>query len=54
VWGSLDEPKWVALLARSGRLTGVVGLRAPGRVMKLRPLLAAGASYDDAVAFASA
>lgn len=48
VWGSLDEPKWVALLSSDGQLTGVVGMRAPGRVMKLRPLLAAGASYDDA------
>ena len=50
VWGSLDEPKWVALLSSGGRLTGVVGMRAPGRVMKTRPLLAAGASYDEALA----
>ena len=49
-WGSLDEPKWVALLRSGDRLTGVVGMRAPGRVMKLRPLLAEGASYDAALA----
>lgn len=52
-WGSLDDPKWVALLHSGDTLTGVVGLRAPGRVMKLRPLLAAGASWEDALAAAS-
>jgi 3-phenylpropionate/trans-cinnamate dioxygenase ferredoxin reductase subunit len=50
VWGSLDEPKWVGLLHDGGQLTGVVGMRAPGRVMKLRRLLAATASYDEALA----
>jgi NADPH-dependent 2,4-dienoyl-CoA reductase/sulfur reductase-like enzyme len=50
VWGSLDEPKWVALQHDGDRLTGVVGMRAPGRVMKMRPLLAAGASYTEALA----
>jgi NADPH-dependent 2,4-dienoyl-CoA reductase/sulfur reductase-like enzyme len=49
-WGSLDEPKWVALLQHGDELTGVVGMRAPGRVMKVRGLLAAGASYDEALA----
>lgn len=49
-WGSLDEPKWVALLRTGDRLSGVVGMRSPGRVMKLRGLLAAGASYDEALA----
>ena len=50
VWGSLDEPKWVALLHDGDQLNGVVGLRAPGRVMKLRGLLAAKASYSEALA----
>ena len=50
VWGSLDEPKWVALVRSGDRLSGVVGLRAPGRVMKMRALLAAEASYDEALA----
>lgn len=49
VFGWLDEPKWVALVRDGDRLGGVVGLRSPGRVMKLRPLLAAGASWQDAL-----
>ena len=50
VAGGLDEPKWVALLRSGDRLTGVVGLRMVGRVMKLRPLLAGRTSWDDALA----
>lgn len=50
VWGSLDEPKWVALLHDGDRLTGVVGMRAPGRVMKMRGLLDAQTSYREALA----
>jgi 3-phenylpropionate/trans-cinnamate dioxygenase ferredoxin reductase subunit len=50
VWGALDEPKWVGLLHSGDQLTGVVGMRAPGRVMKLRNLLAAKSSYDEALA----
>ena len=50
VWGSLDEPKWVALMHDGDRLTGVVGMRAPGRVMKMRGLLDAQASYGEALA----
>jgi NADPH-dependent 2,4-dienoyl-CoA reductase/sulfur reductase-like enzyme len=50
VVGAIDEPKWVALLRSGDRLSGVVGLRSPGRVMKLRALLAAESSWDDALA----
>jgi NADPH-dependent 2,4-dienoyl-CoA reductase/sulfur reductase-like enzyme len=50
VWGTLDEPKWVALMRSGDQLSGVVGMRAPGRVMKMRPLLAAKSSYDEALA----
>ena len=50
VWGSLEEPKWVALLRNGDQLSGVVGMRAPGRVMKLRGLLASKAPYDEALA----
>jgi NADPH-dependent 2,4-dienoyl-CoA reductase/sulfur reductase-like enzyme len=50
VAGSFDEPKWVALVRTGDRLSGVVGLRSAGRVMKLRPLLAAGTSWSDALA----
>ena len=50
VWGSLDEPKWVALMHDGDRLTGVIGMRAPGRVMKMRGLLDTQASYAEALA----
>jgi NADPH-dependent 2,4-dienoyl-CoA reductase/sulfur reductase-like enzyme len=50
VAGSLDEPKWAAMLRSGDRLTAVVGMRMAGRVMKLRPLLAGRASWDDALA----
>ena len=50
VWGSVDEPKWVALMHDGDRLTGVIGMRAPGRVMKMRGLLETKASYTDALA----
>jgi 3-phenylpropionate/trans-cinnamate dioxygenase ferredoxin reductase subunit len=53
VWGRLDEPKWVALLHQGDRLTGVVGMRAPGRVMKMRGLLETRASYGEALASVS-
>ncbi|MDQ1703809.1 MAG: hypothetical protein QOF18_175, partial [Frankiaceae bacterium] len=49
VVGSLDEPKWVALVRSGDRLGGVIGLRSAGRVMKTRPLLAAGVSWPDAL-----
>jgi NADPH-dependent 2,4-dienoyl-CoA reductase/sulfur reductase-like enzyme len=50
VRGALDEPKWVALVRSDDRLGGVVGLRSPGPVMRLKPLLAARASWQDALA----
>ncbi len=50
VSGALEEPKWVALLRSGDRLAGVLGMRSPAGVMRLRSLLAAGASWDDAVA----
>ena len=50
VRGSFEEPKWVALVRTGDLLGGVVGLRSPGQVMKLKPLLAAGATWKDAVA----
>ena len=53
VWGSLDEPKWVALMHDGDRLTGVIGMRAPGRVMKMRGLLDTQASYAEALASVS-
>ena len=50
VRGSWTEPKWVALVRAGDRLGGVIGLRSPGQVMKLNPLLVAGASWVDALA----
>jgi NADPH-dependent 2,4-dienoyl-CoA reductase/sulfur reductase-like enzyme len=50
VRGSLDEPKWVALMHDGDRLTGVVGMRAPGRVMKMRGLVETQVSYGEALA----
>ena len=49
VRGSLDEPKWVALVRSGDLLGGVVGLRSAGQVMKLNPLLAAGTSWAEAL-----
>ena len=52
VRGGLDEPKFVALVRRGDRLGGVVGMRSPGQVMRLRPLLVERVSWEDAVAAA--
>jgi 3-phenylpropionate/trans-cinnamate dioxygenase ferredoxin reductase subunit len=49
VWGALDEAKWVALVRTGDRLSGVVGMRSAGRVMKLRPLLAERVSWREAL-----
>lgn len=53
VRGSLDDRSWVALVRCGDRLGGVVGLRAPGQVMRLRPLLAQDTPWAEAVALAS-
>lgn len=53
VAGSLDEPKWTALVRSGDRLGGVIGLRSGRQVMKLRPLLAAGAGWHDALGAAN-
>ena len=54
VRGSLDGGKFLALYGRGGRLTGAVGLSSARHVMALRPLLAEGTAYDDAIAHATA
>ncbi|GAB3658825.1 FAD/NAD(P)-binding oxidoreductase [Nocardioides korecus] len=51
VLGGPDGP-WLVLLGRDDRLTGVLSRDLPGRIMKFRPLLAAGASYADGLALA--
>lgn len=48
VLGAADGP-WLVLYGRDDLLTGVLGRDVAGRVMKFRPLLVRGASYDDAL-----
>jgi 3-phenylpropionate/trans-cinnamate dioxygenase ferredoxin reductase component len=52
--GTLASRRFVALYARAGRLTGVLGISRPRQVMAHRRLLAQGASLDEARALASA
>ncbi len=48
--GSLRERRFVALYGRAGRLTAALGFSRPRQLMGYRPLLEAGASFDDALA----
>jgi 3-phenylpropionate/trans-cinnamate dioxygenase ferredoxin reductase subunit len=48
--GSVDEGRFVALYGRAGRLTAALGFSRPRQLMGYRPLLEAGASFDDALA----
>ncbi len=43
---------WMVLLGRDDRLTGVLTRDLPGRVMKFRPLLARGATWDEGLELA--
>jgi NADPH-dependent 2,4-dienoyl-CoA reductase/sulfur reductase-like enzyme len=52
--GSVDERRFVALYGRAGRLVGVLGMNRPRPVMEYRQLIADGASWEDALARASA
>jgi 3-phenylpropionate/trans-cinnamate dioxygenase ferredoxin reductase subunit len=52
--GSFDEGKFVALYGRAGRLRAVFALGKPRQLMGYRPLLAAGTSWDDALAHSRA
>lgn len=47
--GAFDDRKFVALTHRDGRLTGVVGLDEPRRVMRFKRLLATRPSFDEAM-----
>jgi NADPH-dependent 2,4-dienoyl-CoA reductase/sulfur reductase-like enzyme len=53
VHGSVDEERFLALYGRDGRLRGAFGLNLPRLVMPYRKLLAARASWDEALALAS-
>ena len=50
--GSPADGRFLALYGRRGRLRGALGVNAPRLVMPYRPLLAAGATWDDALALA--
>jgi NADPH-dependent 2,4-dienoyl-CoA reductase/sulfur reductase-like enzyme len=47
--GSLDEGKFVALYRRGDRLRAALAFSRPRQLMAYRPLLVAGASFDDAL-----
>lgn len=53
VGGSADEGKLLALYPDGDRLAAVLALSQPRQLMSYRPLLAAGASFDEALAHAS-
>ena len=53
VIGSGSEGKMVALYRSGDRLSGVLAISQPAKLMGYRPLLAAGASFDEALAHAS-
>lgn len=50
VHGSVDDRRLVALYGRGGRVVGVLGINRPRHVMQLRPLVADGVEWDDALA----
>lgn len=50
VEGSAEEGKLVALYRRGDRLRGALAFSRPRQLMAYRPLLAAGASFDEALA----
>jgi 3-phenylpropionate/trans-cinnamate dioxygenase ferredoxin reductase subunit len=52
VSGSVDEGRLVALYRRGDRLRAVLAFSQPRQLMAYRPLLAAGSSFDEAVALA--
>ncbi len=53
VVGDPAEHRFLALYGRRGRLRGALGLNVPKLLMRYRPLLASGASWDDAQALAA-
>ncbi|HVT63851.1 MAG TPA: FAD-dependent oxidoreductase [Mycobacteriales bacterium] len=52
VAGDLDGDTFVVLYRKADRLLGALALEARSQVMKYRAMLATGASFDDALAFA--
>ena len=52
VSGSGEEGRLIALYRSGDRLGGVLSFSQPAKLMGYRPLLAAGASFDEALAHA--
>jgi NADPH-dependent 2,4-dienoyl-CoA reductase/sulfur reductase-like enzyme len=52
VSGSAEEGKLIAIYRSGDRLSGVFSMSQPAKLMGYRPLLAAGASFDEALAHA--
>ena len=50
--GTVEEGRLVALYRRVDRLSAVLAFSRPRQLMAYRPLLAAGASFDEALALA--
>lgn len=50
--GSLADSKWLALYRCGERLVGVLTFNQPNKVMKYRAMIARGAAWQDALAFA--
>jgi 3-phenylpropionate/trans-cinnamate dioxygenase ferredoxin reductase subunit len=51
--GNVEERKFAAIFGRDKKLTGVFGMNRPRHVMQFRRLLADGASFEEALEFAS-
>ena len=53
VHGSVADGRFIALYGRAGRLRGVLGVSMPKQLMPYRKLLAAEATWDDALGHAA-
>ena len=51
--GSIEDRRFVAVYGRAGRLVGALGFSRPKLVLAYRRLIAEGASFDAAVAYAA-
>ena len=54
VVGSIDDHDWLALYCRGDLLVGALAVNKPGKIMKYRAKIAAGATFADALTFAGA
>ncbi len=53
VTGSLDERRFAAIYGRGDKIVAVLGMNRPRHVVQYRHLIASGASWDEALAFAA-